>query len=289
MGAFELLIETLATPPPLPGGTFRVGRVRRVSITISSLVIAVVVRRSTPAPPPFPIIVGFRLWRRRRLPILGCHHGRAGGRHWQDRLDIIGVVGSGYRSHGVPTTKPEINYGLCAMEGLRSKARGWTGTAPRGVSRLRAKRFKGGPGPRVPSVSGVQGADARARWWQVQPWTSIPYSLVARIKRFSWRYTAGRCRLQVTKSRAPCSTEVVGRVSQDGWRGCWAVRTAMDLRYRKPESASVATVHQANNVARLSSGMAGVSGTSGVQQPGRRSGLLYSRSCDAMEFRGELA
>ena len=87
------------------------------------------------------------------------------------------------------------------------------------MSRLRAKRFKGGPGPRVASGFWVQGADARARWWQVQPWTSTPYSLVARIKRFSWRYTAGRCRLQVTKGKAPCLTEVVGRARRGGWGG----------------------------------------------------------------------
>lgn len=288
MGALELLIQTLATPPPLSGGAFRVGRVCRVSITIYSLVVGIVVRRPTPAAPPLPVMVGLQLGRRRRQPILGYHHGRASGRHWQDRLGIVGVVSSGYRSHGAPTTKPGINYGLCAMEGLRSKVGRWTGTAPRGVSRLRAKRFKGGPGPRVPSGFGVQGADARARWWQVQPWTSTPYSLVARTQRFSWRYTAGRCQLQVTKGRAPCSTEVVGRARRDGLEGgSWAVRTAMDLRCRKPESASVASVHQAKNAARLSSGMAEFPGTSEVQQPCRGSGLLVSRSCDAMEFRGE--
>lgn len=63
----------------------------------------------------------------------------------------------------------------------------------------------------------------------------------------------------------------------------------MDLRCRKRKSVSVASVHQAKNAATLPSGMAGFSGASEVQQPCPGSGLLVSRSCDAMEFRGESA
>jgi len=93
VGTLELLVEALAAPPPLAGGTIRVGRVAAIAVQVVGVAVAVLVVGTAARPAPLRIL----LLDMRRRGVLDRRHDRLGARYGEGRLNFSGLRGEDRR------------------------------------------------------------------------------------------------------------------------------------------------------------------------------------------------